>query len=155
MELYENKQYRIFEMFQKDWALVTAGDMKCFNSCTVGWGSMGTLWTRKNSTGSSVTVYIHPARYTYELLKDSEYFTVSFYPESCREALAYMGSHTGRTENKADGCALTPVQMGESVTYAEAGLSILCRKLYMSQLDKAGLAPEIKDYYTSSPASIR
>jgi len=40
---YKEKDYRVFAMFEKDWALVTAGMIERFNSCTVGWGSLGNI----------------------------------------------------------------------------------------------------------------
>ena len=87
---FEEKEYKPFELFSKQWALVTAGKMEKFNSCTVSWGSMGTLWTRPGKTGSTITVYLYPTRYTRELLMESETFTVSFFPASCKKALAVM-----------------------------------------------------------------
>ena len=52
---------------------------------------MGTLWSKP-----VVTVYVKPVRYTYGFMNDSEYFTVSFYPEEYRKALGIMGSQSGR-----------------------------------------------------------
>ena len=34
----------IFSLFDKKWALLTAGSKESFNSMTVSWGSLGTLW---------------------------------------------------------------------------------------------------------------
>ena len=34
----------IFEQFDKKWALLTAGTKEKFNSMTISWGGMGTLW---------------------------------------------------------------------------------------------------------------
>ena len=34
-----------FTKFDKDWALVTAGTKEKFNSMTIAWGAMGTLWS--------------------------------------------------------------------------------------------------------------
>ena len=45
MELNEFET-RPFAMFDRDWALVTAGDLDSFNSMTVSWGSAGTLWNK-------------------------------------------------------------------------------------------------------------
>lgn len=42
---FESKEYKVFEMFRKDWAVVTAGTPDKFNSCVVAWGSLGTIWT--------------------------------------------------------------------------------------------------------------
>ena len=82
------------------------------------------------------TVYVHPARYTSEFLTENDTFTVSFYPESCRNALCYMGSHSGRDGDKAAAAGLTPAAMGNSVTYEEANLTFLCKKLYQHQFAK-------------------
>ena len=85
---YKEKDYCVFTMFEKDWALVTAGTIERFNSCTVGWGSLGNIWGDGRST---VTVYVHPARYTSEFLKENEEFTVSFFPKSQKEPWPIWG----------------------------------------------------------------
>ena len=148
---YEEKDYRIFELFRNHWALVTAGSMEKHNACTVAWGSMGTLWTRPGKSGSVITVYLYPTRYTCELMTDSETFTVSFFPESRKKALAYMGSYSGRDGDKTASAGLTPVPMGESVTYAEADLTFLCRKICQHRLAKEEIAQDIQDYYAANP----
>ena len=153
MAAFEEKDYKIFEMFKKKWALVTAGNMDRFNSCTVGWGSLGTIWTRKESSGSIVTVYLHPARYTRDVMLESDYFTVSFFPEECRKALGVMGSLSGRDCDKAAASGLTPVAMGNSVTYEEAELTFLCRKIYQHQFAKDDIIKEVQDYYINNPKS--
>jgi len=151
MSDFRERDYKVFEMFDKQWALVTAGSMEHFNSCTVSWGSLGNIWARGGKTCPIVTVYVHPARYTSEFLKDSDVFTVSFYPETYRKALGYMGSHSGRDGNKAEASGLTPVAIGEGVTYKEASLTFLCKKLYQHQFSKGDIVPEIQGYYASMP----
>lgn len=146
MENYTEKAYKAFEMFARQWAIVTAGTMERHNGCTVGWGSVGTIWRRP-----TVTVYVHPARYTSEFLQKSEYFTVSFFPEEYRRAVAYMGSHSGRDGDKARAAGLTPVAMGHGVTYEEAELTFLCRKLCQHPFDPAALSPDIQQYYAAQP----
>lgn len=146
---YKEKDYRVFAMFEKDWALVTAGTIERFNSCTVGWGSLGNMWGDGRST---VTVYVHPARYTSEFLKENEEFTVSFLPKSQKRALAYMGTHSGRTENKAEAAGLTPVAVRNSVTYEEAELTFVCRKLYQHQFTKEDIVSDVQAYYASGAA---
>ena len=147
MKGFKEQEYKIFEIFDKQWAIVTAGSMQRYNGCTVGWGSLGNLWGSR----PTVTVYIHPARYTAEFLKDSDTFTVSFFPEGCKKALGYIGSHSGRDGDKVLAAGLTPVAIGQSVTYEEANLTFLCKKLYQHQMSKEELAPEISEYYASSP----
>lgn len=92
MQDYKREEYKVFELFDKKWALVTAGNIQHYNCCTVSWGSLGNIWGTAGNSRSTVTVYVHPARYTSEVLKESDIFTVSFYPETSRKALGYLGS---------------------------------------------------------------
>lgn len=62
-----------------------------------------------------------------------------------------MGSHSGREGNNDEAAELTPIQMGESVTFKEANLTFLCKKLYQHQFSKENLAQKVKEYYTSMP----
>ena len=132
------KEYRIFEQFNKQWALVTAGSPARFNTCTVSWGSLGTLWGR-----SVATVYINPDRYTWAFLKDSDVFTVSWFPPAYRQALAYLGEKSGRDEDKIAAVGLTPKQLGDGITFAQANLTLVCRKLYQGEFHREGLAETI------------
>ena len=149
MREFKEADYKVFAMFEKQWALVTAGSAEHFNSCTIGWGSLSTIWRR-----STVTVYVHPARYTSEFLTQSDTFTVSFFPEEYRSALSYMGSHSGRNGDKAAASGLTPVSIGDSVTYAEAELTFLCKKLYQHSFAAEDLSPEIREYYAAGARSF-
>ena len=152
MKAFETKDYKAFTMFENRWALVTAGMLDNFNTCTVSWGSMGNIWGPNGGDISTVTVYIHPARYTQEFMAKYDTFTVSFFPESYRKALGYLGSHSGRDENKVVNSGLTPVVAGDGVTFKEAELTFVCKKLYEHQFDEAYLAEKVKDYYASNPA---
>ena len=151
MSDFEKREYKVFELFSKRWALVTAGNMEQFNSCTVSWGSMGTLWARPGNDSHVVTVYLHPGRYTQQFFRENDTFTVSFFPESCRKALGYMGSHSGRDGDKAKAAGLTPVSFGASVTYKEATMTFLCRKIYQHPFSKEDIASEVQDYYKENP----
>ena len=41
---------KVFELFRNQWALVTAGGMDAFNSCTVSWGSLGSIWWKSGAS---------------------------------------------------------------------------------------------------------
>lgn len=151
MDDFREKDYKVFEMFDKNWAVVTAGTMDNFNGCTVSWGSMGNIWGSMGKSRPIITVYVHPARYTGEFLNDSDTFTVSFFPEKYRKALVYIGSNSGRDGEKTAASGLTPKAMGESVTYEEANLTFLCKKLYQNQFSKENLHCDIRKYYASFP----
>ncbi|MBE6109237.1 MAG: hypothetical protein E7194_02335 [Erysipelotrichaceae bacterium] len=72
MSGFENKEYNVFEMFNDQLALVTAGSPSHFNTCTIAWSSLGTIWGGPHGGRSIVTVYINPSRYTWEFLKENE-----------------------------------------------------------------------------------
>lgn len=147
---FEDKEYKVFDMFKNKWALVTAGNLEHFNCCTVGWGSLGTLWTR-GKQGHIVTVYIHPGRYTLQFLKEFDTFTVSFFEEEYKKDLAYLGTHSGRDENKIEKTSLTPISLDDSVSFKEAKMTITCKKVYQGQFQKEGLDQEIQNYYQKNP----
>ena len=131
-----------FTRFEKDWALLTAGTADHFNSMTIGWGALGTVWSR-----DALTVYVRPDRYTWEFLRDNEYFTVSFFPESCREALAIMGRMSGRDGDKAAAAGLTPRSLPEGVTFEEARETFVCKKIYMAPMAYKDVPPYAQRIY--------
>ena len=140
MKPFESKDYPIFDMFSRQWALATAGDPSRYNACTISWGSLGTLWGR-----SIATVYVNPDRYTWDFIKDSDTFTVSFFPPACHEALNYLGTHSGRDGDKVAAAGLTPKALDGGVTFEEANLTFLCKKLYQAPFERDGLADEINN----------
>ena len=116
----------VFSQFDKKWALLSAGPKDDHNTMTISWGSMGTLWNKP-----TVTVYVRPTRFTHKFMNEYEYFTVSFLPDDKREAYETMGTITGRHKTDKDALAgLTVKDLGEAVTYEEAELTFLCRKIY-------------------------
>ena len=145
MKPFEEKDYKVFDMFNNRWGLVTAGDPAHYNTCTIGWGSLGTIWNGPGHGRPIATVYVNPDRYTWEFLRDSDTFTVSFFPEEYRKALGYLGSHSGRDGDKVAAAGLTPRALGGGVTFEEAELTFLCRKLYQGPFQREGLAPEISE----------
>ena len=54
-------------------------------------------------------------------------------------------------EEKTAASGLTPKTIGESVTYEEANLAFLCKKLYQNQFSKENLHCDIRQYYASFP----
>ena len=66
-------ELKIDEMI-KDGCLLTSGNINDFNTMTIGWGMIGTIWRKK-----TFIVYVKPCRYTYQFMENNEYFTISFY----------------------------------------------------------------------------
>ena len=131
-----------FTKFEKDWALLTAGTADHFNSMTIGWGSLGTVWNK-----DVLTVYVRPDRYTWEFLRDNEYFTVSFFPESCRKALEIMGRLSGRDGDKVAAAGLTPRVLPQGITFAEATETFVCQKIYMAPMAYEDVPPVAQRIY--------
>lgn len=122
----------------KEWMLLTAGcEERGYNTMTASWGHLGAIWGHGGGLPSSV-VYIRPQRYTKEFVDREELYTLSFFPEEFKKALGYLGSHSGRDEDKVAKAGLTPV-FGDGYTYfAEAKLVLVCRKLYRAPLVAEG-----------------
>ena len=140
----------VFSQFARRWALVCAGTMERHNAMTIGWGGLGTLWERPVAT-----VYVKPVRHTYGFLEESDWFTVSFYGEEYRHALEVMGTVSGRDTDKDAAAGLTPIAVGEGVTYAQAEVTLLCRKIYCQDLDPSRMMPEVVDHYYRTEAPHR
>ena len=133
----------IFSLFNDKWALLSAGTKDKHNSMTISWGGMGTLWNKP-----VVTVYVRPNRHTYSFMNENDYFTVSFYPEEYRKALTLMGSKSGRDIDKDAASGLTVKDLGKAVSYEEAEVTLLCKKIYFQDMNKENmLLDSAKDFY--------
>lgn len=143
MRFVQDYNANVFEIFDQEWALLTAGNESHYNTMTIGWGGMGTLWGR-----AVVTVYVKPSRYTHSFMEESEYFTVSFYPKTYRKALSLLGSLSGRDGDKIAKSGLTPKPLKDAVTFEEAKVTLLCKKLYRQDMDVSAMPDYVvEDYY--------
>lgn len=118
-----------YEMFHNRWALVTARKGDDFNTMTISWGEIGALWEQP-----VVTVYVKPCRYTYEFMESDDYFTVSFFPDTYRKDLAYLGRNSGRNEDKIAKTSLTVKNVANGITFNEAEITIVAKKIYYDDL---------------------
>ena len=149
---FQHLDYPVFELFNDRWALVTAGSLDDFNTMTIGWGSMGTIWGPPHRGKSVLTVYVSPARYTHSYLEKNDYFTVSFFPEAYRKDLGILGSRSGRDGDKVALTELTPVAVEHGVDFAQAELTFVCKKLYAHQFELEQVPRDVADWiYTRVP----
>ena len=133
---------KAFRVYDKEWALVTAGNMGNFNTMTISWGGLGTIWNKPVAT-----VYVKPIRHTHSFLDSNEYFTVSFYGEEYRKDLAVLGTLSGRDGDKVAKTSLTPVSVGNSISFKEAKITLLCKKIYRQDLITDTMPQEAIDKY--------
>lgn len=120
-ELRENP----FDMIGKQWMLVTAGDEEKCNTMTASWGALGVIWNRPTATA-----YIRQSRYTKEFVDNNEYFTLTVFDESYRQALTHLGTVSGRDSDKIKEAGLTPYYVDGTVGFEEAKIIIVCKKVY-------------------------
>lgn len=120
-----------FSMLGKDWALVTAGTKEHVNTMTVSWGGLGVMW------GKPVAfVFIRPQRYTKTLIDKNNTFSLSFYEESYREMLSFMGTKSGKDIDKIKEQNLH-LSFHEETPYFEEAKTVLClKKLYEQNMEE-------------------
>lgn len=136
-------------LISDEWLLITAGNKTSgYNTMTACWGHLGAIWGHGKGLPTSI-VYIRPQRYTKEFMDREEYYTLSFFDKPYKKALAYLGTHSGRNEDKIKQTNLTPVFYENTTYFQEAKLVLVCRKLYSAPLIENGFFDKtlIEDNY--------
>lgn len=125
-----------FKLIGNDWMLITAGRQdnagnEKVNTMTASWGGTGIMW------GNPVAfVVIRDSRYTKEFVDNSKTFTLTFFDESYRAKLGYLGKVSGRDEDKIKESGLTVDNIDGTPYFTEAKLVLRCEKLFASPMDK-------------------
>ena len=120
----------VFSMIGDQWMLLTAGTREKCNTMTASWGGLGVLWGKPVAT-----VYIRPQRYTLEFVEREEWFTLAFFGEEYRKALALCGSKSGRDIDKVKECGFTVETADGAPYFAQADLVLVCKKAYWQDMD--------------------
>ena len=128
-----------FEAVGRQWFLLTAGDSEKWNTMTCSWGMVGVLWNKP-----SLTCYVRHSRHTFGFMEQKDTFTVSFFGEAQRKALAFCGSHSGRDCDKAAETGLHPLAIDGGMTFAEAETVLVCKKRFASDLALADLPEDVR-----------
>jgi flavin reductase (DIM6/NTAB) family NADH-FMN oxidoreductase RutF len=125
---------RAHHLWAKQWLLLTAGDFAAgdFNTMTVGWGSLGTMWGKPFAQ-----VVVRPVRYTYTFIERFDTFTLSVFDDRYRRALNLLGTQSGRDGDKIARAGLTPIPSTRVAApgFAEAQLILECRKIYWDDME--------------------
>lgn len=134
-------------LWEETWFLLTAGEHTPggFNTMTVAWGSLGTMWARPMAQ-----VVVRPGRHTHTFIERCDSFTLCAFPEDQRPALAFCGSYSGRDVDKVEATGLTPIASREVAApgFDEAELIIECRKVYHDRIRPENfLADHIDTHY--------
>ncbi|MCP4546306.1 MAG: flavin reductase family protein [bacterium] len=130
---FSDLSVRSHQLWNDQWLLITAGDFASgkFNTMTVAWGSLGTMWNKPFAQ-----IVVRPQRHTYKFTEEFDTFTLTAFGEDQRDALKLLGTKSGRDGDKIAEAGLTPIP---SLTvpapgFAEARLIIECRKMYWDDI---------------------
>ncbi len=127
----------LLKNIQKGAVLVSSAGGRT-DAMTIGWGSIGVEWAKP-----IFTTYVREHRFTADLLKEGDSFTVCFPTEnSPKSAIGFLGTKSGRdVEDKIKEAGLTTVE-GEAVStpaIKEFPLVIECKIAHMQLQDSEAL----------------
>lgn len=132
----------VINIWRKQWLLLTAGTSDAFNMMTVGWGSIGCMWSRPFAQ-----VVVRPQRHTRKYIDQSDSFTLCAFPENHRKDLKLLGTISGRDGEKLSQTGLT-LKKSKSVSapsYNEANLILECKIIYCQDMDPNGFMDKAID----------
>ena len=95
---YKDMKFNPFNLIGGEWMLVTAGDENSCNTMTASWGHLGCLWGHNDPTA---VIYLRPSRYTKEFVDKEGYFSLCVMDKSFKKQMTYLGSVSGREEDKS------------------------------------------------------
>ena len=155
---YKDLKFNPFNLIGDEWMLITAGDERlrvgdgtsgmhsslqakrpkgrAVNTMTASWGHLGCLW---GNNDPSAVVYIRESRYTKEFVDEEPYFSLCVMDKSFKKQMAYLGSTSGRDEDKIAKAGLTPVYADNTVYFEEAKLVLVCKKVYAAEIQPSGI----------------
>lgn len=146
-----------FQLIGNDWMLITAKKEDKVNTMTASWGSFGIMWGK-----NVVSIVLRPQRFTKEFIDASSTFSLTFFDNSFRKDLSYLGTVSGRDEDKLSKTNLTVSYLEDTPCFEEAKLTIICKKLYAQNLEpECFIEKELdkkwypeKDYHTLYIAEV-
>jgi len=135
--------FNVFTLVGKDFYAVTAGNQEHYNSMVGSGGGFGILMRKPTIWGGFRT-----DRYTLELIQKEQTYTLSFFPEEYKKQLLYLGSKSGRDNDKMKEVELTSVQTPSGkMSFKEAKLIIECKLTQISTPNPDDFySQEAKDY---------
>ncbi|MCR5605538.1 MAG: flavin reductase [Treponema sp.] len=133
----ENITDNVFKLIGKDYLAVTVKGESKVNAMTASWGGLGQLWNKPVAT-----IYLRPSRYTKELIDSGETFSLCVLNNKAKNRYDYLGSHSGRDEDKMLISKLKVNFMNDTPWIDDSRLVLFCRKLYSQPLDPFGFSDE-------------
>lgn len=121
----------VFDMIGKEWLLVAAEKDGRVNAMTASWGGLGIMWGKEVAF-----VVIRPQRYTKEFVDQNDTFSISVFGEEKRKMMNYMGTVSGRDEDKIGKYELKYSLKDGAPCFEDAKITMTLRKLYAQPLEE-------------------
>jgi len=143
--------YNPFQLIGDEWMLITAEKDGKVNTMTASWGGLGILWNR-----NVAYAVIRKSRFTKEFVDGADCFSLSFLEHKAyAKELGYLGSVSGRDEDKIKKTGVTVNHEGGVPFIDEAFQVLICEKLFVTDMKPENFViPEIdskfyadKDYH--------
>jgi flavin reductase (DIM6/NTAB) family NADH-FMN oxidoreductase RutF len=146
-----------FVLIGKEWMLITAQKESKVNTMTASWGGMGILWDREVAI-----IVVRSGRFTKEFVDSAETFSLTFFDDSYKKTLGYLGSVSGRDEDKIAKSGLIVKHINQTPYFEEGRMVMICKRLFAQKMSPdafqiAGLDEKFypeKDYHTMYIAEI-
>ena len=145
----------VFTLVGKIYPVITVRTPENCNAMVASGGGMGVQF-RKPTTWCIFPV----SRYTLELIKKEQAYTLSYFPDEYRDQFMLLGTKSGRDSNKMKEVELTAIEtpLG-NMAFEEARLIIECKLLQISTIPADDFyTDEVKMYLAETykdPSEVR
>lgn len=126
------------DLIGNKWMLISAGKKNKYNTMTASWGELGALWGHGLYGRPTFTIFVRPSRYTDKFINSNECYSLCFFDTKYKKDLAYLGSHSGRDEDKISKTKLHVYFKDGVPMFKEANLVFVCKKIYKGKIEKSG-----------------
>ncbi len=114
-----------------------------FNTMTIGWLTVGRVWEI-----DVVSVYVRFSRFTYDLIQNSDFFTISFpYPNDKLDKIKEWGERSGRDYDKLKLSDIEATKSVSGVVIKDCNVHIECEKIYQQIMDPKALKAELLEEF--------
>lgn len=119
----KNIKEDVFTLVGEDYGILTAGTPEKSNSMVTSWGGWGIVFGKPG-----VFHFLRSNRYTLELMREQQTYTVSFFDSEFKDDIMQFGMMSGRDSDKMKETKLTAVQTPDGTpAYKEAKIILECR----------------------------
>ena len=137
-------EYNIMD-FHDDYGAIAVDNGQERNAMLISWCAIGYMWDNP-----TFTFYIFKDRFTQHILDSAEYYSVSiFHNDDYDKSLLYLGTVSGRDEDKFAGCGLEVMEIDGVPCFADADYIIICKKAASVDFDRETIEDFVSynDYY--------